>query len=313
MHPPHACASPQAVHVAAELLLAGADQEGDAPLRLLLRPELRSASLIELRASRSAGGPSSVWSSSQPSRPSLGACALLPDLLALPSVRKLKANETSLGLLTECSHLWSSLTSLDLSGSNLAAVPEVIGRLHRLQHLHVDRNKLSSVPRAVESLHNLVELTADSNAIASATHELAHCTKLRRVSLENNKLASPPGDLPTLVRLEELHLSNNPLESMPDILHCTKLVHLSLMGVSLRYDWHFNAVTITTGDSLQSSSSSFLQTFRYTSGSSSSSYLVDTWTHFCSLVFKHTACQVRDVLRTRISPHFPHPHTLTWQ
>lgn len=263
-------------------------QKDERMVRVHLLPELRDASLTRLAAARTSASSaaSSVWTSQQ-TQP---AHALLPELLDLSGVRRLKVSEATIGLVSECAERWRSLTVLDVSGAGLSQLPDALAHLERLEHLHVDRNKLSSLPKAIESLSHLRELTADSNAICSASHELASSTNLRRVSFENNRLSSPPADLPALASIEELYLGNNPLESMPDILHCKQLEQLSLMNVTVRYDRRFGTVSIVTGDTPPCSPSYFFQNFRYSS--SASNHLASSWATFCSLIFKHTSCQV---------------------
>jgi internalin A len=84
-------------------------------------------------------------------------------------------------------------TSIDLSGLNLAAVPDSLARLAKLQALYLSNNRLTAIP--------------DS---------LARLTNLRFLHLSNNQLTALPDSLQGLTKLTHLFLHENPALGIPD-------------------------------------------------------------------------------------------------
>ncbi len=64
------------------------------------------------------------------------------------------------------------VTSLDLSGKELSALPPEITQLTNLKELFLDNNQLSALPPEITQLTNLKELSLDNNPLTSPPPEI---------------------------------------------------------------------------------------------------------------------------------------------
>ena len=103
--------------------------------------------------------------------------------------------------------LADTLEVLNLSGNALAALPDDLPRLHKLQVLFCSDNRFTEVPAV-----------------------LGQCAQLRMVGFKANQIRTLPGAaLPPLLRW--LILTDNQLEELPaEIGHCPQLQKLMLAG-----------------------------------------------------------------------------------
>jgi internalin A len=121
--------------------------------------------------------------------------------------------------------------SIDLSGLNLSAVPDLIAQLTNLQALHLSKNQLGAIPDSIAELTNLQFLYLHNNRITAIPDSLARLANLRTLFLDDNQLTTVPDSLARITQLGYLDLSNNQLTALPDSLQqLTNLTHLFLHG-----------------------------------------------------------------------------------
>ncbi|TMW68487.1 hypothetical protein Poli38472_005955 [Pythium oligandrum] len=107
------------------------------------------------------------------------------------------------------------ITSLDLSSSELSAVPKMLGMLApRLETLKVAFNTISEASQlqTAPSLQRLTKLNADNNALSNATDVLERFPDLTSLSIVGNNITNCNMIKPQK-KLEYLNLSSNAIES----------------------------------------------------------------------------------------------------
>lgn len=136
--------------------------------------------------------------------------------------------------------LADTLEVLDLSGNALSALPEDLGRLHRLRVLFCSDNRFTQLPASVgqceqldivgfkanrirtvpaEALPpSLRWLILTDNEIESLPSTIGRCTRLQKLMLAGNRLPALPAELAACRALELLRISANRLEALPDWL-----------------------------------------------------------------------------------------------
>jgi len=135
-------------------------------------------------------------------------------------------------------HLWrlKSLSILNLSGNQLAALPDAIGHLTNLTILHIVNNQLTALPDTIGRLTRLARLSVDENQLIALPDTIGHLTHLSTLHLSQNQLAAVPDAIGRLTNLTILDLQWNKLTSLPDTLvHLTRLTQLRLYGNLFRY------------------------------------------------------------------------------
>ena len=85
-----------------------------------------------------------------------------------------------------------TLTDLDLSENQLAALPESLGQLTELQSLYIAGNQFTVLPEGVAALASLVEIDAANNRLADLPHDLRHLP-LTSLWLQGNPRVGPAG------------------------------------------------------------------------------------------------------------------------
>jgi len=105
--------------------------------------------------------------------------------------------------------------SLDLSNSNLTALPPEIAKLENLTNLDLRGNQLTSIPSGIGQLVNLEVLNLSRNNLTSLPSEIGKLTKLKRLYLMANQLTALPREVRLLKSLETLELRHNNLQSLP--------------------------------------------------------------------------------------------------
>lgn len=102
----------------------------------------------------------------------------------------------------------ASVSTLDLSGRGLTAIPSDVFSKTALEELNLSNNRLTGAPQA----------------------EIRHLQKLKTLNLSNNQLTGLPAELGQLQLLEVLNVSNNQLTGLPQELG--NLTGLRILDVS---------------------------------------------------------------------------------
>ncbi len=107
------------------------------------------------------------------------------------------------------------ITTLELNGLNLKALPPEICALTNLQTLNLYNNQLRSLPAEISSLTNLLTLNLNYNLLRSLPPKIGALGNLLTLELDNNQLRSLPAEIGSLGNLQKLYLNKNQLCSLP--------------------------------------------------------------------------------------------------
>ncbi|MBT2321732.1 protein kinase [Variovorax paradoxus] len=153
----------------------------------------------------------------------------------------------------EIFELADTLEVLDLSGNALSALPEDLGRLHRLRVLFCSNNRFTELPASVGQCAqldivgfkanrirhvpaaslppSLRWLILTDNQIETLPPTIGHCTRLQKLMLAGNRLQALPPELAACRGLELLRISANRLVALPDwLLSLPRLSWLAFAG-----------------------------------------------------------------------------------
>ena len=118
-----------------------------------------------------------------------------------------------------------------LGGNLFKSLPDAIGEMTKLTHLHLNSNSLTSLPESFTNLSGLIELNLSSNNLSSLPLHLDKLTKLKRLDLSHNKLTELPSNIGNSIDLVSLNLSGNQLTSLPTSIRLLRdLTSLDLSG-----------------------------------------------------------------------------------
>ncbi|MBW4580093.1 MAG: leucine-rich repeat domain-containing protein [Tildeniella nuda ZEHNDER 1965/U140] len=120
-------------------------------------------------------------------------------------------------------------TELDLSGSNLTALPPEIGQLINLSKLSLRLNRITKLPREIFQLTNLKRLYLYSNQLTTLPPEIDQLTNLSELDLSDNQLTTLPSEVGELTNLEALDLRRNQLTTLPS--EVGQLVNLRVLDL----------------------------------------------------------------------------------
>ncbi|CAN5918899.1 leucine-rich repeat-containing protein kinase family protein [soil metagenome] len=148
--------------------------------------------------------------------------------------------------------LSDSLEVLDLSGNALDALPDDLGRLHKLRLLFCSNNRFTELPESIGQCTSLdiVGFKANrirtvpsgalppslrwliltDNAIETLPDSIGACTRMQKLMLAGNRLRALPDAMASLENLELLRISANAFEAVPSWL--LSLPRLSWLAVS---------------------------------------------------------------------------------
>jgi len=136
--------------------------------------------------------------------------------------------------------LSDSLETLNLSGNALSALPDDLGRLHRLRVLFCSDNRFTELPASIGQCRELDIVGFKANRIRSVPAEalppslrwliltdnqieelpdtLGQCTRMQKLMLAGNRLRALPPSVAACRQLELLRISANRFEALPDWL-----------------------------------------------------------------------------------------------
>ncbi|OWM84408.1 hypothetical protein CDL15_Pgr020648 [Punica granatum] len=161
------------------------------------------------------------------------------DLQGCPSLRGLPEEIGSLEDLEEILvdgnhgatfHLPESIVELELSITNLSALPDSVGRLSKLQRLQLYSTKIEELPDSLGDLESLVSLQLSSTNLSALPDSVGRLSKLQRLQLYSTKIEELPDSLGDLESLVSLQLSSTNLSALPDSVG--RLSKLQWLGLS---------------------------------------------------------------------------------
>ncbi|MGN0859133.1 MAG: leucine-rich repeat-containing protein kinase family protein, partial [Stenotrophomonas sp.] len=129
--------------------------------------------------------------------------------------------------------LANSLEVLDLSGNQLASLPDDLHRLHRLRILFASDNPFTELPIALGQC-TLLEMVGFKACRIEHVPAQSLPPQLRWLILTDNRIEQLPASLGQRPRLQKLMLSCNRLSDLPDLSACHRLELLRLAGNRLR-------------------------------------------------------------------------------
>ncbi|GAB3310008.1 leucine-rich repeat-containing protein kinase family protein [Hymenobacter humi] len=135
--------------------------------------------------------------------------------------------------------LADSLEVLNLSGNALSALPDDLGRLHKLRVLFCSDNQFTSVPEVLGQCPQLSMVGFKANQIHTLP-PAALTSALRWLILTNNQLTELPEEIGDCPQLQKLMLAGNRLRQLPESLsRCTQLELLRIAANQLTAlpDW----------------------------------------------------------------------------
>jgi Leucine-rich repeat (LRR) protein len=101
------------------------------------------------------------------------------------------------------------VVKLDLSGQNLAAIPQEVFQMKRLQFLDLSKNKITEIPDGIQSLSQLQELHLYDNQLNKVSSKIDELAFLQKLNLAKNQLTTLPDVMSNLGKLANLDLSEN--------------------------------------------------------------------------------------------------------
>lgn len=129
--------------------------------------------------------------------------------------------------------LADSLEVLNLSGNQLAALPDDLPRLHRLQVIFCSDNQFTSLPAVLGRCPQLTMVGFKANKIRTVPGA-ALPPRLRWLILTDNELASLPPEIGRCADLQKLMLAGNRLTALPaELAQCTRLELLRIAANQL--------------------------------------------------------------------------------
>ncbi|RWU19185.1 protein kinase [Pseudomonas alkylphenolica] len=149
--------------------------------------------------------------------------------------------------------LADSLEILDLTGNRLSALPDDLGRLHRLKVLFCSNNLFTHVPEGVGQCpalevvgfksnqigqlspnalpRRLRALILTDNCLTELPEALGDCADLQKIMLAGNRLQSLPASLARCQKLELMRIAANQLPALPEwLLKMPRLAWLAYAG-----------------------------------------------------------------------------------
>jgi hypothetical protein len=149
--------------------------------------------------------------------------------------------------------LADSLETLNLSGNALDALPDDLGRLHRLRVLFCSDNRFTELPASIGQCDGIDIVGFKANRIRTVPAEtlppslrwliltdnqveelpdtLGRCTRMQKLMLAGNRLRKLPPSMAACRQLELLRISANRFEALPDwLLSLPRLSWLAAAG-----------------------------------------------------------------------------------
>ena len=124
--------------------------------------------------------------------------------------------------------LADTLETLNLTGNALSALPDDLGRLHRLRVLFCSDNRFTELPASIGQCRQLDIVGFKANRIAHVSAE-ALPPSLRWLILTDNAIEALPDTLGDCTRMQKLMLAGNRLRALPpSVARCQQIELLRL-------------------------------------------------------------------------------------
>jgi Leucine-rich repeat (LRR) protein len=107
------------------------------------------------------------------------------------------------------------ITELHLDNNNIKTLPPEINKLQNLRILSMVKNELAALPNEMFELGKLEELVLDGNPIQMLPSNLKYLSNLRILRLEETKLKTLPDEIWCLSKLTQLKISSSELVNIP--------------------------------------------------------------------------------------------------
>lgn len=159
------------------------------------------------------------------------------DQLRAGQLHGLKRLDLAAGLTEfprEIFELADTLEVLNLTGNALSALPDDLGRLHKLQVLFCSDNRFTEVPAVLGQCPRLSMVGFKANQIRTLP-AAALTPALRWLILTDNQLEELPAEIGNCQQLQKLMLAGNRLTALPEALaQCTRLELLRIAANELQ-------------------------------------------------------------------------------
>ncbi|KAJ7520174.1 hypothetical protein O6H91_20G070700 [Diphasiastrum complanatum] len=147
----------------------------------------------------------------------------------LTSLSNLNMSGTEIQILPESVGALTNLVKLELEANQLRELPESLGCLSCLKILNIEKNMIEELPWTIKHCTALEELRADFNLLRGLPEGIGNLSRLRYLSVHLNSLKSLPTTMGNLKALAELDVHFNQLEYLPEsICSLTSLRRLDL-------------------------------------------------------------------------------------
>lgn len=130
----------------------------------------------------------------------------------------------------------ATTTVLDLSGKNLKAIPENIGRLKNLKKLTLNRNPLETLPSEIGLLKNLTYLAIYDSSLKELPAEIGELSNLTYLAIYGSQITELPAEIGKLVQLKLLALDNNKLKKLPPEIGSLKKLEMIFLNFNDLYE-----------------------------------------------------------------------------
>lgn len=135
------------------------------------------------------------------------------DMFRLTNLNFLQISQTELDAIPEVLGELINLRTLDLHQNKLAQLPPSVGKLFELKYFDISGNCLMEVPEELGNLTNLHTLNLSCNFI-TALPSFTKLVHLSKFDCCHNRLANFPPGIHQLQSLSEIRASNNVIESI---------------------------------------------------------------------------------------------------
>jgi Leucine-rich repeat (LRR) protein len=126
--------------------------------------------------------------------------------------------------------LFKNLLTFNLSDNKIQDIPAELAQLSKLKELDLRNNQIQTISPGLAQLYQLNWLNLSHNEITEIPPELAHLSQLKWLELQNNKIQKIPSDLGKLSQLKWLDLGFNHIQKIPSDLG--KLSQLKWLNLS---------------------------------------------------------------------------------